>query len=186
MRGNNKQTRYIMSWGLAFAEQGEMDKLSRLSEQGWMLERFSRLGSGYIVRRGTARRRIYCLDIQHVLQQEVREYHELFADSGWEYVCSAGNMHIFAAEPGTVPLHTDRSTLYEKYRTITQTSKIIAGSVTLLMLITFVLRHLSTQVWNLELLHHLTSVSILLCALLFLPSIMVYVAYTLRLRHYSE
>lgn len=182
----NKQTRYIPSKGLAFAEQNEMNKLSRLSEKGWLLERFSLFGSGFIVRRGPAHKQLYCLDIQHVPQKDENEYREMFADSGWAYVCSAGDMHIFVAEPGTVPIHTDRSTLYEKYRKITRTSKIFAIVVMLLTLITCVLLYLSGQVWNLELLQNISHVSLLLCAVFFLPSLMVYIAYSLRLRAFSD
>lgn len=182
----NNQTRYILSKGLAFAEQSEMNKLSRLSENGWVLERFSRFGSGFIVRRGPAHKQIYCLDIQHVPQKDEKEYHEMFADSGWGYVCSAGDMHIFTAEPGTVPIHTDRSTLYEKYRKITRTSKLFAIVVMVLTILTMTLLYLSSQVWGHELPYNLTQVSLLLCAMFFLPAMMVYIAFSLRLRAHSN
>ncbi|QSF43138.1 DUF2812 domain-containing protein [Paenibacillus tianjinensis] len=58
---------------------------------------------------------IYCLDIRQLQNEEEQEYKDIFADSGWHYVCSSGDLHIFSAEPGTVPLHTDRETSYVKY-----------------------------------------------------------------------
>ncbi|WNS44556.1 DUF2812 domain-containing protein [Paenibacillus sp. MMS20-IR301] len=183
---NTKQTRYILSNGLAFAEQREMDKLSRLSEKGWHLERFSRFGFGFIVRKGAAHKQIYCLDIQQVSQEEENEYRELFAAGGWDLVCSAGEMHIFAAEPGTRPIHSDRTTLFEKYRKITRSSKIFTLVVMLLTLLTITLMYLSGQVWDHSLLYNISRVSMIVCAMFFLPSLMVYAAFSLRLRALSS
>lgn len=180
----DKQKRYISSKGLAFAEQSEMDKLSRLSEAGWQLEGFSRFGFGFILRRGPAHKRTYCLDIQHVSPEDEKEYREWFADSGWDHICSAGEMHIFAAEPGTVPIHTDRKTLYEKYRKITRNSKIFMIIVMLLTIQTLTFMYLSGQVWDHALLHKASRVFLIVCAMFFLPSLMVYTAYSLRLRSY--
>lgn len=180
-----KQTRYIASKGLAFAEQGEMDKLSKLSEEGWMLERFSLFGFGFIVRKGAAHKRTYCLDIQHVPQKNEKEYRDIFVEGGWNYVCSAGDMHIFAAEPGTGPIHTDRTTLYEKYSKIARTSKIFALVMTLLTLLTCALMYLSDKIWNHILLYNVSAVALIPCAMLFLPSLMVYIAYSLRLKALS-
>ncbi|WP_438490988.1 DUF2812 domain-containing protein [Paenibacillus sp. IHBB 3054] len=180
----DKQTRYVISKGLAFAEDADMNKLSALSEKGWFLDHFSLFG--YVIRRGKPHKQIYCLDIRELPKEEEAEYHNIFADSGWTYVCSAGDLHIFSAEPGTVPIHTDRATIYDKYTKVARISKIAAFVTLLLTLGSIALRFLSTKVWNSLLLENTSFVVVMLCVMGFVPSTMVYIAYSLRLRKFSS
>ncbi|WP_052092196.1 DUF2812 domain-containing protein [Paenibacillus sp. FSL H7-0357] len=180
----DKQTRYVITKGLAFVEEEDMNKLSALSEKGWFLDHFSLFG--YVIRRGEPHKQIYCLDIRELPKEEEAEYHNIFADSGWTYVCSAGDFHIFSAEPGTVPIHTDRATIYDKYTKVARISKTSAFITLLLTLGSIALRSLSTKVWNSSLLEYSSLVVLVLCVMAFVPSTMVYIAYSLRLRKFSS
>jgi hypothetical protein len=108
-----KSKRYTISGGLAFTEQGDMDKLSRLAAKGWLLESFAFLG--YTLRKGEPRQLTYCVDYNNVSPGELGNYIELFEASGWTRICSSGHFHIFSAAPGTKPIYTDNETRLEKY-----------------------------------------------------------------------
>lgn len=82
----NKTTRYLPSWGLAFAESYEMGKLSSLSEEGWLLDSFAFLG--YKLCKGKGEKLIYSLDYQVLLFEEQEEYFKIFEVGGWTHVCS--------------------------------------------------------------------------------------------------
>lgn len=103
----------MMSDGLAFSEEKEMKKLSQLAEKGWLLDSFAFLG--YSLRKGQPEKIIYNLDYCSVDGDELEEYRAIFKASGWNLVCSSGNMHIFSAKSGTRPIHTERGTEIEKY-----------------------------------------------------------------------
>ena len=47
------------------------------------------------------------IDIDLTYEDDVdQDYYDLFAAAGWTHVLTAGNIHVFKAAPGTVPLHT--------------------------------------------------------------------------------
>lgn len=184
MKSSDKQTRYVISKGLAFAEESEMKKLGALSEEGWFLDHFSLFG--FIVRKGLPHKLIYCLDIRQLQKEEEQEYKDIFADSGWNFVCSSGDLHIFSAEPGTVPLHTDRETSYVKYSRVVRISRTMAFITLMLTVASILLRYVSTNIWNQMLLQNFSFVAMMLCVMVLVPSLMVYIAYSLRLRSFSS
>jgi hypothetical protein len=181
---NNKQTRYIPSRGLAFAEEAEMKKLSRLAEQGWVLESFSFLG--YKMRRSERRNLIYCLDIRDLQKSDKDEYFEMFRASGWELVCSQDTLHIFSAQPGTTPIYTDSSTNYDKYsRAIRLWKRLLAISVPLTIAF-FSLYYVFNQLWEHAMFSAISYVAATLCLLVAAPAAMTYSAFLIRLKRLRQ
>ena len=111
------KTKYIMSGGLAFAEQKDMEKLSQYAKEGWHLKRFAFLG--YMLEQSTPTEVIYSVDYRN-LDDDNSEYFELFSVAGWTHITSSGNMHIFCAEPNTKPIYSDYETKVEKYKNLSQ------------------------------------------------------------------
>lgn len=111
------RTKYMMSGGLAFSEQKDLEKLSKLSSEGWHVRKFSFLG--YMLEQGEGTDYIYSIDYR-TLDNDAEEYFELFKDAGWSLVDSAGDIHLFRAEPDTKPIYTDRDTTIEKYKNQTK------------------------------------------------------------------
>lgn len=105
--------KYVMSGGLAFSEQQDMDKLRKLSQKGWHVKKFSFLG--YTLEQGQQEDYIYSIDYR-TLNNDEEEYFELFNSAGWSHIDSQANIHLFKAAPHTNPLYTDRETTVEKYR----------------------------------------------------------------------
>ncbi|TCI36415.1 DUF2812 domain-containing protein [Exiguobacterium sp. SH4S7] len=103
--------KYMASWGLAFAEEREMEKLGRMAARGWHLEKFAPLG--YTLVEGEP------VDVQYSLDYRKRpdeDYFELFRASGWEHVTSSGDeIHVFKGSPDARPIYSDRETTHEKY-----------------------------------------------------------------------
>lgn len=129
-----KTRRYVLSWGLAFAEKNEMAKLGKLAQKGWFLQSFAFLG--YFLRKAEPQNLVYELDYQNVKPADMEEYIDTFTAAGWSYVCSAGEgMHIFSAAPGTAPIYSDRQSANEKYNRITKSAGMITVMCIILMLI---------------------------------------------------
>lgn len=105
--------KYVMSGGLAFSEQQDMDKLRKLSQKGWHVKKFSFLG--YTLEQGQQEDYIYSIDYR-TLNHDEEEYFELFDSAGWSHIDSQANIHLFKAAPHTKPLYTDSETTVEKYR----------------------------------------------------------------------
>lgn len=170
----NKKTRYLLSWGLAFAENEEMEKLGKLAEEGWILESFAFLG--YKLRKGKGEKLIYCLDYHVLSLGEQEEYFKIFEAGGWTHVCSQGSIHVFFAKLGTQPIYSDRNTMREKYK----------RAITSWRLSTIILSLLASLSVVLQLFfdHDLALVNVLGCLSLILavPSLMTYMAFVLKLR----
>ena len=175
-----KETRYLASYGLAFAEDREMAKLGKLAQEGWLLESFAL--AGYRLRKGERKQLIYSLDIQNVREDERREYEETFRAGGWLPVCSAGNMHIFSAGPGTKPIYSDKTSLRQKYIRANGFFKLASLLLWLLIAAGVVLRTYvdweqhSIIYWN------LLAGAVPLLLLLAIPCLMVFVGFQFRLR----
>ena len=105
--------KYVMSGGLAFSENQDMEKLRKLSQKGWHVKKFSFLG--YTLEQGKQEDYIYSIDYRTLTSDE-EEYFELFNSAGWSHIDSQANIHLFKATPDTKPLYTDRETTVEKYR----------------------------------------------------------------------
>jgi len=107
-----KDTKLVACGGLAFSEEKDFKKLSRLAKEGWILEGFSSF-LFYRLRKGAPQDIQYSLDYQAKADEE---YFSFFESAGWSHVCSAGNeMHIFSAPSGTKPIYTDEVSLIDKY-----------------------------------------------------------------------
>ena len=106
--------------GLAFSEEGDMEKLSKYAKEGWILKGVVG-GFFYKLKKGEPKDIIYSLDYQ----SGDDEYFSMFNEAGWNLVTSVGNeMHIFSAKPGTNPIYSDSSSELEKYiRTKNQMKK---------------------------------------------------------------
>ncbi|WP_273853435.1 DUF2812 domain-containing protein [Guptibacillus spartinae] len=124
-----KQKKYLMSSGLAFSEKKEMEKLSDHAQKGWMLEKFAFLG--FVLRKREPESVIYSLDYQ---KEADEEYFSYFQEAGWTHVCSAGEMHIFKAAPGTNPIYSDKQSEMEKYERESKSMKKVAVSALLVAL----------------------------------------------------
>ena len=108
-----RQTKYIMSGGLAFSEEKDMEKLRRYSMQGWHVSDFKFMG--YMLEKGEGTDYIYSVDYRSLKEDEEEEYFELFSTSGWSQVASEADIHLFRAHPGTKPIYSDRDTMVEKH-----------------------------------------------------------------------
>lgn len=106
--------KYMLSWGLAFAEEPEMKKLQQMAAEGWHLEKFAPLG--YTLVEGEPMDVRYSLDYR---KRPDEDYFELFAASGWEHVTSTGDeIHVFKGRPEATPIYTDQPTTHDKYAQI--------------------------------------------------------------------
>ncbi|GEK31101.1 hypothetical protein KZO01_14100 [Kurthia zopfii] len=121
--------KYLMSGGLAFSEQKDMDKLNKLAAKGWHVEKFAPLG--YSLQKGEPTNHIYCIDY-HKLNTDSEEYFELFQQSGWSHIDSQSDLHLFTAPPETTPIYTDQETKITKYENSTKSLKTISLALILL------------------------------------------------------
>ena len=88
-----KQQKYITSGGLAFSEDNDMENLRRFSLKGWHVSDFKFLG--YTLERGESLDYIYSIDYRSLKEDEVEEYFDFFASSGWSHIASKGVIHLF-------------------------------------------------------------------------------------------
>ena len=107
-----KRTKYMMSKGLAFAEKGDLEKLSKKAKQGWHLKNFAL--AGYRLEKSEPEEIEYSIDYRLLKEDEKEEYLELFSLAGWEYVCSSHDMHMFKSSPGTNPIYSDKESAVDK------------------------------------------------------------------------
>lgn len=108
-----RTTKYLMSGGLAFSEEKDMEKLRRFSLKGWHVSDFTFMG--YKLEKGPKSDYIYSVDYRSLQDNEAEEYFDFFNSTGWSHITSEGNMHLFRALPGTKPIYSDRETLVEKH-----------------------------------------------------------------------
>lgn len=105
--------KYIMSGGLAFSENKDMEKLRKYSLKGWHVREFKFMG--YLLEKDESKDYIYNIDYRLLEENEKEEYFNVFTTSGWFHVASEGDVHLFRAKPGTRPIYTDNDTTIEKY-----------------------------------------------------------------------
>lgn len=125
-----KQTKYIMSGGLAFSEDKDMEKLRRFSLKGWHVSDFKFMG--YTLEKGENTDYIYSVDYRLVKEDEEAEYYDFFLSSGWSHIASEADIHLFRAHPGTKPIYSDRDTLVEKYKNLNGSMNYIAVPLVLI------------------------------------------------------
>ncbi|WP_053362367.1 DUF2812 domain-containing protein [Bacillus sp. FJAT-27251] len=129
-----KKTKYMMSDGLAFSEEKDMEKLRKKSLQGWNVKDFKFMGYG--LERGEKEDVIYSIDYRSLANDEADEYMEYFSAAGWTHVCSEVNMHLFKAAPDTAPIYSEKDSKKEKYRA---GEKLVYGLAAFLILVSFFL-----------------------------------------------
>jgi len=115
------KSKYVMISGLAFSEEGDMEKLKNYASQGWILEDIVG-GFFYKLRKDKPQNIVYNLDYQTETNEE---YFTIFKEAGWKLIVSKENyMHIFSAQAGTKPIYSDCESEIDKYTSIrNQTSK---------------------------------------------------------------
>lgn len=119
-----RKTKYVMSGGLAFAEEKDMEKLRRFSLKGWHVRDYAFMG--YILEKGERKDYIYSIDYRPLEEGEAEEYFDFFSDSGWAHIASDAGVHLFQATSGTKPIYTDRDTSVEKYSKLSQFTRKMA------------------------------------------------------------
>ncbi|MBU3171728.1 DUF2812 domain-containing protein [Clostridium estertheticum] len=114
------KSKYVMISGLAFSEEGDMEKLKNYASQGWILEDI--VGCFfYKLRKDKPQNIVYNLDYQTETNEE---YFTIFKDAGWKLVVSIENcMHIFSAQAGTKPIYSDCESEIDKYTSIKNQTK---------------------------------------------------------------
>ncbi|GAA0292131.1 hypothetical protein GGQ92_002621 [Gracilibacillus halotolerans] len=125
--------KYIMSGGLAFSENKDMEKLRKYSLKGWHVREFKFMG--YLLEKDESKDYIYNIDYRLLEENEKEEYFNVFTTSGWFHVASEGDVHLFRAKPGTRPIYTDNDTTIEKYE---NSSNLLNKSSLPLILLTIV------------------------------------------------
>lgn len=115
------KSKYVMISGLAFNEEGDMEKLKKYASQGWILEGIVG-GFFYKLKKDKPQEIVYSLDYQRDTDEE---YFTMFKEAGWNLVVSVENqMHIFSAEAGTRPIYSDCDSEVDKYINVrNQTAK---------------------------------------------------------------
>lgn len=111
----SKNIKYVMCGGLAFTEEKDMKKLSKLAKEGWILDSFKYLS--YRLVKSKPEDIMYCVDY-NCDKNDLSSYFEMFDESKWKYVCSYDGFHFFKAPVGTQPIYSDNDTLSLKYKNI--------------------------------------------------------------------
>lgn len=174
----SKKYKRIINMGLAFDEDRAMVKLSKMAKKGWILSKMSLFN--YKLVEGEPKELIYSMDFKKIDDND-KEYFELFEKSGWNHMCSYDAFHFFSAAPGTVPIYTDKENYLSKY---SETKKIylntlVASSVVLLIVIlteVIIGSKINKKImWIIDMIG-------LISGVLFVPSLMVTAAYFFRER----
>lgn len=108
-----RQTKYMMSGGLSFFEDKDMEKLRQFSLKGWHVSDFKFMG--YTLVKGQSADYIYSIDDRSLNEEEAEEYFDFFSSAGWTHIASQGNFHLFRGLPGTKPIYSDQETIVEKH-----------------------------------------------------------------------
>lgn len=175
-----RKRKYMMSGGLAFLEESDMERLRKKSLQGWHLKKFSFLG--YRLERGESADVIYTIDYHLLDKEDQAEYFDMFEMAGWEHVCTEHNMHVFKAPKGTKPIYTDSDTTKEKYNRLAKSWK--KASIVLLgiFLLSFSLIWKTTGI-----VQNIGSIGFTVTLILFVPCCMTYIAlFRRKAKKYDE
>jgi len=176
----SKQRKYAASGGLAFTEQKDMDKLSRLAAKGWFLESFALLG--YRLRKGQPQQLIYCVDYNLVDERGMADYTGLFEAGGWQRVCSKERIHIFSAPKGTRPIYSDQDTEYEKYHSSVKMMKPFLAAPLLTIILVALLLFVPSMEASAPVLKNIFLVLTAIGVILSVPVLMTYISLFIRLR----
>lgn len=89
--------------GLAVQPDADLALFARMARQGKHLDGVARLGHGWSFTDGPPEDAVFDLAYE---SNPSSDYFDIFKAAGWTPVLSLGDVHIFKAVPGTVPLHT--------------------------------------------------------------------------------
>ncbi|MFP7493014.1 DUF2812 domain-containing protein [Terribacillus saccharophilus] len=128
-------SKYVMSGGLAFAEEKDMKKLRKYSLKGWHVSSFKFMG--YTLEKGPSADYVYSIDYRSLEEGEAEEYFDYFASSNWTHIASEGYIHLFRAEPGTKPIYSDRESVAEKHQNSLHSMEWLAYSLICISLLTW-------------------------------------------------
>ena len=131
-----RQTKYIMSGGLSFSEEKDMEKLRQFSLKGWHVSNFKFMG--YTLKKGESSDYIYSVDYRSLKADEEEEYFDFFSSSGWSHIASEGDIHLFRAQPNTKPIYSDRDTSVEKYENLAHSMNYFAIPFVLITVLAWV------------------------------------------------
>lgn len=170
-----KETKYMLSLGLAYFEQAEMKRLNKKSREGWHLKKLSFMG--YILEKGEPEDIVYSVDYRFLKDDESAEYIDMFQLGGWEHVFTEHNLHIFKARRGTKPIYSDNDTRVEKYNRLQRwwgyTSLIFLSMLIISLLI----------MWQTSgSLASIANIGFSIAVILGLPSVLTYVTVFIRKR----
>ena len=177
-----KNTKYIMSYGVAFDEEYEMKQLSNYAKQGWLLEDSALGGFFYKLRKDKPQDLRYSLDYQ---QNADEEYFKIFSEAGWIKVISKNNfLHIFSAPIGTNPIYIDSKAEVEKYIKMNDFTK--TGSIYSLiaMIISFLLLVVSNTM--MQTLNPIFKILFIILAAIFVMFFATYISYNHRSQNVSN
>ncbi|MCM3387915.1 DUF2812 domain-containing protein [Ureibacillus chungkukjangi] len=168
-----KKTKYIMSWGLAFAEKQDLEKLSKKAKQGWRLK--SLAFAGFRLEKGAPEHVQYSVDYRLLKEGEKEEYLELFSQAGWEHVCSSYDIHIFKAPYGTTPIYSDTESAVDKLDRLLKPVSLIGKFILPLTMISYLLMNFLTGP-----IEQFSKIIFLISMVFAVPTLMMVVALMLR------
>ena len=168
------QTKYIMSGGLAYTENKDMEKLRKYSSKGWHVREFKFMG--YLLEKGESKDYIYNVDYRLLDDDGKEEYFNMFLESGWTHVASEGDIHLFRAKPGTRPIYTDRDTTIQKYENSNSLLNKLGIPFLLITILVWVASALSPEAW-----HNTLQVIAIILTILAVPT-----AFTLLAAYHSK
>lgn len=168
-----KKSKYIISGGLAYFEEFDMERLREKSLRGWHFKKFSFLG--YCLERGEPADVIYTIDYHLLKEEDQEEYFDTFEMAGWEHVCTEYNMHIFKAPKGTKPIYSDSDTKKEKYKRLSKSWRNASIVLLSLFIVSLILTWKTTGM-----LQSIGNIGFTLSLVLFIPCCMTYIAIITR------
>jgi hypothetical protein len=161
----------MMSNGLAFSEEKDMEKLRQKALNGWHLKGFRFLG--YELEKGECEDVIFNIDYRSLQPSEEEEYFDMFSCAGWTHVCSSSDkhIHIFKAKKGTKPIYSDVESSVDKLERLATPIKGLAVFIVgLTIVLWFIMISTSGAVQN------ITELAFLLSFALTIPVIMTLTA----------
>lgn len=138
-----KNIKYIPSYGVAFYEENEMQRLNNYAKKGWLLEGKALGGLFYKLRKDKPQDLQYSLDYQ---ENPDEDYFKIFSEAGWTRVVSSKNyIHIFSSKIGTAPIYVNTNSEAEKYlrmKNLTKTGVIYSLSTMIISLVLLLLSNM--------------------------------------------
>ncbi len=172
--------RYLWNWGLAFDETRLLKRLEELAEEGWFLECMTTFR--YRLRKGTPSRLRYAMDYRRLQAEEEAEYFAIFEEEGWEPVCSLQGFHFFSTASESVAIHTEQATKQEKYsgfQRVCFLSMLGSGAGLMVLWLLGRIDALAILGWGEP---YAMVILLTVAAAVFVPSVMMSVAYWIRMR----